>query len=411
MSDITGRIDYSICIHDKPQLLYFNLGGGTDDSTKHKVAFLHSGIGVNLIILEPELCMTTPPHHWLSTGVRSLDHCVEALCSLQGTETSDRNAEEGLNKWKDFGAEKEVKHFINGPSGNVEETRLEEGSSHSRTRFERKMRTQQAARQPKALETFAGCPSSRIFRRPPSLPGSLCIRTHVDVHEKESNDELVRVDIKISADGGASAGPDKVHAVMNLLGHSLQPFLAVPSRAQSTLAQTLQGACHGGQVIWDAKTVQDCHQSMVKLDAIINMGDGRGHAHGPARLQVRYDARGDRQIPEAAEAPERQDWILVEHIHFHGQHAKVRLIRVQRYPSVGRKAFEGGIWASTSISMGQHGDARLLQVQRYPLVGRKALERCIGPEGMMYSDELVGPTLPGSYSEASKQARKQAKPS
>ncbi|OAG39979.1 hypothetical protein AYO21_05852 [Fonsecaea monophora] len=75
---------------------YFSLGGGTDDSTKHKVAFLHSGMGVNLVILDPELCMTTPPYHWLSTGVRSLDHCVEALCSLQGTETSDRKAEEGL---------------------------------------------------------------------------------------------------------------------------------------------------------------------------------------------------------------------------------------------------------------------------------------------------------------------------
>ncbi|OAG36288.1 hypothetical protein AYO21_09530 [Fonsecaea monophora] len=59
------------------------------------------------------------------------------------------------------------------------------------------------------METFAGFPSSRIFRRPPSLPGSLFITTRADVHEKESNDELVRVDIKISADGGASAGPDK----------------------------------------------------------------------------------------------------------------------------------------------------------------------------------------------------------
>ncbi|OAG36287.1 hypothetical protein AYO21_09529 [Fonsecaea monophora] len=125
MSDITGRIDSSICIHYKPQLLakagftsrspscegktwtrysYFNLGGGTDDSTKHNEAFLHSGIGMNLIILDPELCMTTTPYHWLSTAVRSLDHCVEALCSLQDTETSDRNAEEGLNKWKDVGA-------------------------------------------------------------------------------------------------------------------------------------------------------------------------------------------------------------------------------------------------------------------------------------------------------------------
>ena len=53
-------------------------------------------MGTDLVILDPELCTTTPPYHWLSTGVRSLDHCIEALCSLQGTEKSDKKAEEGL---------------------------------------------------------------------------------------------------------------------------------------------------------------------------------------------------------------------------------------------------------------------------------------------------------------------------
>ena len=53
-------------------------------------------MGSKLIILDPELCMTTPEYHWLSTGVRSLDHCVEALCSLEATSTSDLKAEEGL---------------------------------------------------------------------------------------------------------------------------------------------------------------------------------------------------------------------------------------------------------------------------------------------------------------------------
>jgi alcohol dehydrogenase class IV len=53
-------------------------------------------MGVNLVVLDPELCTTTPPYHWLSTGVRSLDHCVEALCSLHGTEQSDSKAEAGL---------------------------------------------------------------------------------------------------------------------------------------------------------------------------------------------------------------------------------------------------------------------------------------------------------------------------
>ena len=53
-------------------------------------------MGSKLIILDPELCLTTPEYHWLSTGVRSVDHCVEALCSLEATDSSDKKAEEGL---------------------------------------------------------------------------------------------------------------------------------------------------------------------------------------------------------------------------------------------------------------------------------------------------------------------------
>lgn len=53
-------------------------------------------MGSRLVILDPELCMTTPEYHWLNTGVRAVDHCVEALCSLEATEMSDKKAEEGL---------------------------------------------------------------------------------------------------------------------------------------------------------------------------------------------------------------------------------------------------------------------------------------------------------------------------
>lgn len=77
-------------------LQYFSLAGGTDDRNNHKTGFLHSGMGVKLIILDPQLCLTTPEYHWLSTGVRSLDHCVEALCSLEATLASDERAAHGL---------------------------------------------------------------------------------------------------------------------------------------------------------------------------------------------------------------------------------------------------------------------------------------------------------------------------
>ncbi|ORY01283.1 putative Fe-containing alcohol dehydrogenase [Clohesyomyces aquaticus] len=75
---------------------YFSLAGGTDDFTHHKQGFLHSGMGSKLIILDPELCSTTPEYHWLSTGIRSVDHCIEALCSLRATAASDEKAEKGL---------------------------------------------------------------------------------------------------------------------------------------------------------------------------------------------------------------------------------------------------------------------------------------------------------------------------
>jgi alcohol dehydrogenase class IV len=53
-------------------------------------------MGSKLIILDPELCLTTPEYHWLSTGIRSVDHCVEAICCLTATPASDDSAEKGL---------------------------------------------------------------------------------------------------------------------------------------------------------------------------------------------------------------------------------------------------------------------------------------------------------------------------
>lgn len=79
---------------------YFSLAGGTDDLTtehkSHKKGFLHSGMGSKLIILDPELATLTPAYHWLSTGIRSVDHCVEALCCLDATAEAESKAEKGL---------------------------------------------------------------------------------------------------------------------------------------------------------------------------------------------------------------------------------------------------------------------------------------------------------------------------
>ncbi|KAJ5232914.1 Dehydroquinate synthase-like protein [Penicillium chermesinum] len=77
---------------------YSNFAGGTNDQTNHKQGFLHSGMGSNLVILDPTLSKTTPQYHWLSTGFRSVDHCVEAFCAVESTPESDEHAESGLRK-------------------------------------------------------------------------------------------------------------------------------------------------------------------------------------------------------------------------------------------------------------------------------------------------------------------------
>jgi alcohol dehydrogenase class IV len=76
---------------------YFSHAGGTDDiTTKYKQGFMQNGMGVSLVILDAELSIGTPWFYWLSTGMRSIDHCVEALCSLVATTQSDEDAEAGL---------------------------------------------------------------------------------------------------------------------------------------------------------------------------------------------------------------------------------------------------------------------------------------------------------------------------
>lgn len=72
--------------------------GGTNDDTKQKFSFSGPIKGPQLVILDPQLTTSTPDKWWLSTGVRAVDHCVEAMCSLQSTEESDRDATEGLEK-------------------------------------------------------------------------------------------------------------------------------------------------------------------------------------------------------------------------------------------------------------------------------------------------------------------------
>ena len=75
---------------------YSPFAGGTNDDTHRKHSFAAPNKGPALVILDATLSKTTPASVWLSTGIRAVDHCIEALCSLQGKPAADKTAEEGL---------------------------------------------------------------------------------------------------------------------------------------------------------------------------------------------------------------------------------------------------------------------------------------------------------------------------
>ena len=73
---------------------YTRPGGATDDRNHRKQLF--PSRGPLLVILDPQLTTTTPDSIWLSTGIRSVDHCVEAMCSLESNPGADERATKGL---------------------------------------------------------------------------------------------------------------------------------------------------------------------------------------------------------------------------------------------------------------------------------------------------------------------------
>ncbi|KAI0393883.1 putative Fe-containing alcohol dehydrogenase [Xylariaceae sp. FL0594] len=78
---------------------YSSFAGATNDADGRKYSFSGSNVkGPTLVILDPELATTTPDRVWLSSGVRAVDHCVEALCSLQSNNDADATARQGLEK-------------------------------------------------------------------------------------------------------------------------------------------------------------------------------------------------------------------------------------------------------------------------------------------------------------------------
>jgi alcohol dehydrogenase class IV len=68
---------------------FSNIGGGTDPRTKLKHSFSGADIGARSVILDPAITMHTPQWLWRSTGVRGVDHAVEALLSIEANAYCD----------------------------------------------------------------------------------------------------------------------------------------------------------------------------------------------------------------------------------------------------------------------------------------------------------------------------------
>ncbi len=75
---------------------YNAYGACTNDITHNKQLFGNRTHEPRLIILDPTLTFTTPMRVWISTGVRAIDHCVEALCSIRSNEKANSDFVESL---------------------------------------------------------------------------------------------------------------------------------------------------------------------------------------------------------------------------------------------------------------------------------------------------------------------------
>jgi maleylacetate reductase len=68
----------------------------TDERTRRKEIFHHPDNAPQTVILDPTITLHTPEGLFLSSGVRAIDHCVEAICSNETNEFADASALHGL---------------------------------------------------------------------------------------------------------------------------------------------------------------------------------------------------------------------------------------------------------------------------------------------------------------------------
>lgn len=76
---------------------FSGMAGVTNEATKVKEMYRHPLTVPLAVVLDPEVTRHTPEWLFLSTGIRAVDHCVEAICSNESTEYSNATSLHGLS--------------------------------------------------------------------------------------------------------------------------------------------------------------------------------------------------------------------------------------------------------------------------------------------------------------------------
>ena len=71
--------------------------GVTDTDRQVKDLYIDKKLAARAVYLDPNLTLDTPDWLWLSTGMRSVDHCIEALCSINAHPFTDALASRSLS--------------------------------------------------------------------------------------------------------------------------------------------------------------------------------------------------------------------------------------------------------------------------------------------------------------------------
>lgn len=75
---------------------FTNIAGITDSSTGEKHLYQDGKLSARDVFLDPDLTLHTPDWLWLSSGVKAIDHCVEAWFSIRSQPLTDALAAEAL---------------------------------------------------------------------------------------------------------------------------------------------------------------------------------------------------------------------------------------------------------------------------------------------------------------------------